>query len=620
VLVPCAVGVALIAAARPAAADGACSEVVYSFQPDCYHPNGGAACGQTLDHLDFGPQIAVWIETPDHTLVDTLMVTSLTATRGIGNRPGIWNFRSGPKFPYGKRWMSLPLWAYARGKLFDAAFMQDDRETWMGFHEAHSSPESYFCRPFLVKDLDLSVDAVTCPSQGFNSAKGKLEAATKVYYPPRNDLLTFTNSDCDAVGGLLATCHVSASTYGTLNDLDAVAAATPPYGHPFSRTWHIPAALPAGSYAIVVEVNKEFDTNASHSHPAFEDPNLPAYGIDGNFGQPSVLYRVPVRLGGSSPTAATTSAIVGYSNWTGDAPLDGTLLPKDGTISTSVAGSGEMRLLTFAGAGGTGRVHVALQRCPVVMCTDDAGCPDASSPDDGSEDPDAASPDVSSPDGGVAERPPIVVTDPCSPPPAPPVPVAALTVDGTSATSASFSFANTSADGQMVAGYQVHYRGGTGTFMTADEFQSAPPGPDVTPGGPAEPAQFTVDNLKPNLDYIVGIRAVDHCQQFSQITVRSFHTPAQKFTQLSGCFVATAAYGSALEPHVAALRHARDRLRPASPLFAAATDLYYRAGPAAAAVVGRSDVARALARRVIEPFASLAEALDAIAPLGSTAP
>jgi hypothetical protein len=86
-----------------------------------------------------------------------------------------------------------------------------------------------------------------------------------------------------------------------------------------------------------------------------------------------------------------------------------------------------------------------------------------------------------------------------------------------------------------------------------------------------------------------------------------------KFTQLSGCFVATAAYGSALEPRVAALRHARDRLAPASPLFAAAVDLYYRSGPAAAAVVGDSDVARSLARRVLAPFAGLAEALDAVA-------
>src|SRR6478609_5700930 len=91
-----AVGTAFSVAERPAQA--ACSELVYSFQPDCYQPKGDGACGQSAQHLDFGPQIAVWLETSNHTLVDTLMVTSLTATRGIGNRPGVWNFRSGPKF------------------------------------------------------------------------------------------------------------------------------------------------------------------------------------------------------------------------------------------------------------------------------------------------------------------------------------------------------------------------------------------------------------------------------------------------------------------------------------------------------------------------------------------
>ena len=87
-----------------------------------------------------------------------------------------------------------------------------------------------------------------------------------------------------------------------------------------------------------------------------------------------------------------------------------------------------------------------------------------------------------------------------------------------------------------------------------------------------------------------------------------FKTPVMKFTQLSGCFVATAAYGSEMEPEVAALRSARDDLRPRSALFAAAIELYYRSGPAAAAVIGRSDTARALARRLIGPVAELAQA------------
>ena len=592
-------------AAQPAHADGdVCNQLAYTFQPDCYHPGGGA-CGQTLAHLDFGPQIAVWLETADHTLVDTLMVTSLTASRGIGNRPGVWNFRSGPKFPYGKRWMSLPLWAYARGKLYPAAFMQDGMETWMGFHEAVSSKELYFCRPVSPDEVNLSVDVVTCPSPFFNSAKGKLEPATQVYYPPRNDLTTFTNSDCDVSGGTLGTCNVSAASYAAMNDLDAIAAATPPYGQPYTRTWRVPSGLPAGDYVVAVEVNKEYDTNASHAVTAYQDPSLTTYGIDGNFGQPSVLYRVPIHVGGSSLVAAATSQIVGYSKWSGDAPIDGTLLARDATISTTVPGSGELRLLAIDGPGGNGRVHVSLQNCPAPPTCADGGCAtDDAGVSDADTDLDASS-DVH------ADGPIVVVTpDVCAPPPAPPTAITSLVLVSTDASSASFTFANArAAGGQAVQTYDIHYQ--VGATLTDATFEGAPPAPVVTPAAPGATASLTIPDLKPSTPYVVGVRAIDGCGTPSALVTLAFVTPTKKFTQLSGCFVATAAFGSALEPRVAALRHARDRLRPASPLFAAATELYYRAGPAAAAVVGQSDVARTVARRVIGPIAGMAEALDA---------
>jgi hypothetical protein len=590
-------------APRAEAAEVACGQLAYTFQPDCYRAVGSTACKQTLEHLDFGPQIAVWIETADHTLVDTLMVTNVTAARGIGNRPGIWNFRSGPKFPYGPRWMSLPIWAYARGKLYPTAVMQDDRHDWMGFHEAHSSKEPYYCRPLTKQEIDTSTDTVTCASPNFNSAKGRLEPSIKSYYPPRNDLTNFINQDCDDIGGQIAgnpPCRVSAATFADLNDLDAVAAATPAYGRPYTRTWHIPSGLPAGDYALVVEVGKEFDTNASHSHPGFEDVagGLTAYGIDGNFGQPSVVYRVPIRLGGSTPTTAAVSQIAGYSTWPQPrpagpplqvtAPLDGKLLARDATISAAVPGSGEARLLEIDGPGGRGRVHVELQRCgtPAPVC-DGGACPD------GGADADGGAP-----------------IDICDPPPPAPLPVSELREMDKDATSATVTFLNSSANGQQVDGYEVRYR--VGTTMTEAEFAGAIVAPLVHPDAPGTTATITLPDLKPTTQYMVGVRAIDMCGQRSELVVHGpFTTPVKKFTQLSGCFVATAAYGSELEPQVEALRHARDRLRAGSPLFAAATDLYYRSGPAAADVVGRSDVARALARRVIGPLASLAEALDA---------
>jgi hypothetical protein len=632
-LVVLAVTLSRAPAAR--AADGACTEVSYTFQPDCYHADGAAACKQTLEHLDFGPQIAVWVETAQHALVDTLMVTNLTAARGIGNRPGVWNFRSGPKFPYGKRWMSLPLWAFARGKLYDSVVMQDNREDWMGFHESHSSREPFFCRPVTTQEIALDVDVITCPSQMFNSAKGRPDTADlakarntpliKSYYPPRNDLVSFINQDCDEVGAMLPTCAMSANRYGALNDLDAVASATPPYGQAYARTWRIPAGLPAGDYAIAVEVNKEYDANAAHAHPSFQDPNLQTYGIDGNFGQPSVLYRVPIHLGGATPISAAASDIVGYSKWTAGQPLDGTLLPKDATISTNAPGSGVARLLLIDGPSGKGRVHVALGRCPAVVSCDGGDCPPA---DDGGADTvdEAGAPgdldagDGADVDAGVDLAAPAdaveVMSKPmsapgdCSPAPAPPLAVTGLMSTTKSATDASFEFVQTSASGDPVTRNVVHYREGS---LTEAEFDGANDVFVNQPGPPGTRGTFDIKGLKPTTKYVVGVRALDHCGQHSPLATATFTTDVMNFTQLSGCFIATAAWGSALEPHVEALRRARDRLRPASPIFAAATDLYYRAGPAAAAVVGRSEVVKALARRVLGPLAGLAEAADAAA-------
>src|SRR6476660_1517909 len=83
-------GVMLAGAAIAASARAqTCMTLRYDFQPDCYHAAGDPACLRSIDRLDLGPQIAVWVESADRTMfVETLMVTNMTAARGIGNRPG----------------------------------------------------------------------------------------------------------------------------------------------------------------------------------------------------------------------------------------------------------------------------------------------------------------------------------------------------------------------------------------------------------------------------------------------------------------------------------------------------------------------------------------------------
>ena len=242
----------------------------------------------------------MWLESADGTqFVDTLMVTNAVAIHGIGNRPGTWNMLSGPRFPYGRRPMALPIWAHARGELYPFVAMNDGMEDELGYHENTSSPEPYFCRPMALGEI---VDAVTCPSGQFRSAKGLLDATQpQSYYPPRADLFNFGGTPCIARIGYPGSCDPGDSAqYFALDDVDLVAAATPPYGAPYTGSWIVPADLASGDYALAVEVAKEFDTNAANSYPSEVSAlDMEYYGADGqhgNVGQPSVLFRVPFTL------------------------------------------------------------------------------------------------------------------------------------------------------------------------------------------------------------------------------------------------------------------------------------------------------------------------------------
>jgi len=74
-----------------------------------------------------------------------------------------------------------------------------------------------------------------------------------------------------------------------------------------------------------------------------------------------------------------------------------------------------------------------------------------------------------------------------------------------------------------------------------------------------------------------------------------------------GCFIATAAYGSYLDPHVEVLRDFRDRHLMSSTVGRRFVRLYYRYSPPVAAVIQRSGALRAITRWLLTPIVVVVE-------------
>jgi hypothetical protein len=490
-------------------------------------------------------QIVAWVEKADGTFVDTIYITQKTGFYGLGNRPGRYDFNSGPivhdLWPYGRRITVFPVWAHRHGMTWPEVDFQNGDENNLSHSTTESSSEMNppYCRPMANGGSDQrGWDSGTCATTAtVYTDKGTLSATAISLYPPRADLTRDQSVDSPSV-----------DMYKLLNPFDAVTQATPLGGMPAQITWLVPSDVPAGNYVMWLEVSQTFDFNDTYNPTVFPPPNVAwsEYGQPYR-GQPSVVYSLPFTVG-TTESDATTQSYVGYGDPTG---ATGTLHPPDATITTDTPASGASRLQIIAGSTGD---RVQLHASPNYNHT----------------------------------------------PPAAPTEMATAKVGSTSVV---ISLVASGGDGGAgtAAGYEIRYR--ANDEMTPDNFaDSMPASVPVIPAPAGTTQTFELDGLLPTTNYWIGVRAYDGCRNMSDVSIIQLTTTDRQSGQVDACFIATAAYGSAMANDVESLRRFRDVVLKSTALGELAVETYYTFGPPVAGVVGESELLRATARTALTPI------------------
>ena len=150
-----------------------------------------------------------------------------------------------------------------------------------------------------------------------------------------------------------------------------------------------------------------------------------------------------------------------------------------------------------------------------------------------------------------------------------------------------------------LAGYKVYYGTGSGDYDVVIDV--------------GDVIQYTVWSLEPETRYYLTLTAYDtswnesdFSWEVSAITGDDPPPPVQTDSEDDhadwGCFIATAAYGSYLNPHVKILRHFRDEFLISHSLGRKSVHLYYQYGPRVANHIEKYGFLRFLTRQALLPL------------------
>jgi hypothetical protein len=579
-------------------------------------------------------QLAIWIEDAAGHYLATVALSEAVAYRGIGNRPGASEMNSGYRWPYGRREGVLPIWALRRAsaagaQAFPRVIYQDRPEGYASKLTPDQSPDAYYCLQFDPSHATRDeLDAVSCASQ-FNSDKGRYLSAADLaanyaepwepvdgsaagmralpltsLYPPRLDVTRCTSAGCYDHADV---ARYAADARAAMPEIDAVTRATAPGDTPQTLLFTIPSDWPSGAYVAFIEVNLEGDYNAQWNATNYPTPQSPkqawdSYALEFGYayrGQPSLAFRVPFDLDDQREVTAATDTPAGRSSWDYAAADYGALEPislvdTDPNAISDQAGSGADRLRKDAD-GHRFVVQVKLGTSPLPNGADAGSAP--------------ADATVPAADGGGAGPGPVMDLS--------------LRVHPDKLRSYEWVLLDFKAANSALPIQAYEVRVATDPIVDESSFIMAgrpaknatddPQGAtalalptDIAAGDAIESA---LGDLIAQTHYYVGVRATDDMNQHGPIRVAEITTTARNFATVSPCFIATAAYGSALAPQIGALRALRDRYLSAVAPGRAFVAVYYTLSPPVARIVARSQRLRAAVRAMLSPLLMLAKQL-----------
>ena len=299
----------------------------YTFQPDCYRAGRRRRrASQTIDRLDLGP-----------------------ADRGLGRERrshAVRRHADGDEHDRGARHrepprgLELPLGPVLPVRqAADGAADLGARARQALRHRRHAGRARDLARVSRVAVVgralllppahapeEINVDAITCPTR-FNSAKGKLDASTKSYYPPRNDLTMFSSGDCDAVGGDVARVH---GQRDQLRGARTISTRSRRRRRPTARRTRGTLDDPGDAAGRRLRAARRGEQGVRqqrrpHATRRTTDPQLaglrPARTTSASR-RSSTACRFTSTSAPARRAAATTSQIAGYSDWTGPGRRD----------------------------------------------------------------------------------------------------------------------------------------------------------------------------------------------------------------------------------------------------------------------------------------------------------